>query len=209
MKVSERYGVKFEVYTLEELKEMTRELCERIILDGFRPGVIIGLGRGGWPVLRYCSDFLDVSNTYTLRVEYYAGVDVRRAAPRVFQDLPPHLSLEGVDVLLVDDVLDTSETMSFVRDKIASERRPKSIRIGVLHYKPWARLKPDYYVRCTSSWIVYDWERCETIRRLLDRHRLLERFGWERVREDLLEIGFTEMDLKMALYSRAPIASPP
>ena len=199
MKISEKYGLKFEIYTIEELKEMTLELCRKIILDGYRPSVIIGLGRGGWPILRYCSDFLDVSDVYAIRVEYYAGVDVRTPSPRICQDLPGDLDLRGEDVLLVDDVLDTSETMMFVRDKIASERGPRSIRIGVLHYKPWARLKPDYYVRCTSSWIVYDWERCETIRRLVERHRLIERFGLERVRGDLIEMGFTETDIEMAL----------
>lgn len=202
MKVSEKYGLRFEVYTIEELKEMTLELCRKIILDGYRPTVIIGLGRGGWPVLRYCSDFLDVSNVYAVRVEYYTGVDARGSVPRIYQDLPKGLGLEGEDVLLVDDVLDTGETMIFVRDRIAIERRPRSLRIGVLHIKPWARLKPDYFVRCTSSWIVYDWERCETIRRLLDRHRLLERYGLERVRGDLLEMGFTEGDLEMALQTR-------
>ncbi len=202
MKVSEKYGLRFEVYTIDELKDMTLELCRKIILDGYRPTVIIGLGRGGWPVLRYCSDFLDVSNVYTIRVEYYTGVDVRGSIPRIYQDLPSDLSLDGEDVLLVDDVLDTSETMIFVKEKIMRERKPRDLRIGVLHYKPWARLKPDYYVRCTSSWIVYDWERCETIRRLLDKHRLLERYGLKRVREDLLEMGFTEGDLEMALLGR-------
>ena len=70
VKVSEKFGIQFEVYSIEELKSMTRELCKKVKEDKYEPSVLIGLGRGGWPILRYCSDFLGIDRTYTMRVEY-------------------------------------------------------------------------------------------------------------------------------------------
>lgn len=192
MKVSEAFGIRFEVYSAEELKEMTRELCRIVRESGFTPTLLVGLGRGGWPVLRYCSDFLGIERAYTVKVEYYVGVGERARTPKLTQPLPKQLTLKGEKVLIVDDVLDTGESMKFLLDWIKEEKKAEEIKIGVLHYKPWSIVKPDYYVRETSAWIVYDWEKCETLRKLLhkdpkaDREELIRRF---------LEMGFSEKDL--------------
>lgn len=44
---------------------------------------------------------------------------------------PPGLSLEGVDVLLLDDIYDTGLTLATLRERLLAER-PASLRLGVL-----------------------------------------------------------------------------
>ncbi|MCB1507375.1 MAG: hypoxanthine phosphoribosyltransferase [Hyphomicrobiaceae bacterium] len=59
---------------------------------------------------------------------------------------PPFLPIEGRDVLLVDDILDTGITMREAH-KLYSERGAKRVRIAVLLDKPARRaapVKPDF-----------------------------------------------------------------
>lgn len=67
--------------------------------------------------------------SYTLRVVHVSETSGGSAAVQVLYgtDVP----VEGQHVLIVDDVVDTGVTLSYVRDQIAS-RQPKSLRIAVL-----------------------------------------------------------------------------
>ena len=67
--------------------------------------------------------------SYTLRVIHVAETSGGPTAVQVLygSDVP----VEGQNVLLVDDVVDTGVTLSYVRDHIMS-RGPKSLRIAVL-----------------------------------------------------------------------------
>jgi hypoxanthine phosphoribosyltransferase len=51
---------------------------------------------------------------------------------------PQHASIEGHDVLLLDDILDTGLTLSVLRDRLLAQR-PASLRIGVLLNKKRSR----------------------------------------------------------------------
>lgn len=59
---------------------------------------------------------------------------------RLVKDLDS--SIEGLNVLLVEDILDTGRTVDYLR-RILTERRPKSLRIAALLDKPSRRLSPD------------------------------------------------------------------
>jgi hypoxanthine phosphoribosyltransferase len=45
------------------------------------------------------------------------------------------------------------------------------VRIATVYYKPWSIIKPDYYEKETSCWIVFPWEIKETIRKIAKRYR--------------------------------------
>ena len=67
--------------------------------------------------------------SYTLRVVH---VSETRGGPTTLQVLyASAVPVEGQNVLIVDDVVDTGVTLAYVRDHIAA-RAPKSLRIAVL-----------------------------------------------------------------------------
>lgn len=70
---------------------------------------------------------------------------------------PEELPLEGADVLVVEDILDTGRTLHAVKSRIL-ERRPASLRIAVLLDKPFRRAVPmtaDYVgFQVPDRWIV-------------------------------------------------------
>jgi hypoxanthine phosphoribosyltransferase len=58
---------------------------------------------------------------------------------KVTKDLD--ISLEGADVLIVEDIVDSGVTLSYLM-KLLDQRRPHSIRIAALLDKPERRLRP-------------------------------------------------------------------
>lgn len=68
-----------------------------------------------------------------IAVSSYRGTAPAAHGPRVIQ--PLNVDITGRDVLLIDDILDTGNTLRFVREQLR-ERNPASLRICVLLRKP-------------------------------------------------------------------------
>jgi hypoxanthine phosphoribosyltransferase len=54
--------LKFEVPTWNQIYNMLLNLAEKIRKNGFKPDIIVGVSRGGWPPARVLSDLLDNPN---------------------------------------------------------------------------------------------------------------------------------------------------
>lgn len=77
----------------------------------------------------YCEiDFMSVSS--------YGGGTKTSGVVKIIKDLD--IPLEGYDLLIVEDILDSGMTLSYIKT-ILSERNPKSIRICTLFDKPERR----------------------------------------------------------------------
>lgn len=158
--------IEFEVPSWDDIYEMLLTLADIIKRDLFNPDVIVGVSRGGWPPARVMSDLLGNVEIANIRVEFYRGVAETGSEPVITQ--PLSLPVKGKNVLIMDDVADTGKSLKVVRDHVA-EAGAKSIKIATIYYKPWSIVIPDYYVRATRRWIVFPWERKETVRNLIAR----------------------------------------
>lgn len=69
-------------------------------------------------------------------------------------------SVKGKKILVVDDIVDTGETLVYVI-KYLKDKGAKIVKTCVLHYKKKSMYKPSYYGEKTSKWIVYPWEETE------------------------------------------------
>jgi len=160
--------IDFEVPSWDEIYEMLLALADIIKKDSFSPDVIIGVSRGGWPPARVMSDLLGNVELANIRVEFYRGVAETEDEPVITQ--PLSMSVEGRKVLIMDDVADTGRSLRLVRDHV-EKKKANVIKIATIYYKPWSTIVPDYYVRVTRRWIVFPWERKETVRNLIERCR--------------------------------------
>lgn len=77
-------------------------------------------------------------------------------------------------VLLVDDIVDTGESLMLAKNFIINEWRPSDVKIAALQWiSPVAKLKPDFYLIEVKEWywFQYPWTRledtCQFIRRML------------------------------------------
>jgi len=144
---------------------MMIELAKRVKDSGFKPDLIVGVCRGGWTPARLMSDLLENANTASIRIEFYLAPGVTARKPVISQAIM--VPVKGVNVLVVDDVADTGESL-----KVAVEHLDvcgaKATKTATLYYKPQSIFKPDFYIIQTEQWIIFPWERLESTRRLLD-----------------------------------------
>jgi len=158
----------FEIPSWESIYEMLLELARRIRKAGYKPDIILGVARGGWPVARIMSDLLENPEIANVKVEFYLGLAEAKGEPAITQ--PVSVPVKGKNVLLVDDVADTGKSLALVKRHL-SERGASKVKIATIYYKPWSVLKPDWFEQQTERWIVFPWERKETVKRILEKCR--------------------------------------
>lgn len=180
--------IDFEVPSWDEIYEMLINLADMIKKDSFRPKVIVGISRGGLPPARVMSDLLGNVELSSVSVEFYRGVAETGNEPIITQSLS--IPVSGKSVLIIDDVADTGRSLKVVKDHI-NEHGASTVKIATIYYKPWSIIIPDYYVKVTKRWIVFPWERKETVKNLIER---CKRNGIpiDEVRRKLIEGGMDQ-----------------
>jgi MoaD family protein len=174
------------------------ELARMIRRSGFKPDVIVGVARGGWVVARLLSDFLGNPNVASVKVEFYSDVAEHGEEPAVTQ--PLSVSVKGLRVVVADDVADTGRSLEVVKRHV-EEGGALDVKLATVYYKPWSRVRPDYYVEETTRWIIFPHEVRESLVSLLKRW-VKEGVKEEEARRRLLEAGIPARVLE-ALYPEA------
>lgn len=174
---------KLRIVTWEKLVDDTVALAGR--LSGEKFDIIVAIARGGLVVARLLSDLLGVKKVASLQIEYYRGVDERKKAPRVIGELG--ISVRGLNVLVVDDVADTGETLKLAVNYLR-EREAKRVVTCTPYVKPWCKFKPDYYAEIVEEWIVFPYEHAETARYLLEKGWSYEKIVSEGLRSTILSL---------------------
>lgn len=159
---------KFEVPTWNQIYDMLLEVADEIRKDEFRPDIIVGISRGGWPPARILSDLLSNPNVANVRAEFYLGVEETSDEPVLTQ--PISVNVRDKKILIVDEVADTGKSSKLVKDYIIQEGA-KEAKIVTVYYKPWSIVKPDYCAKETRDWIVFPWEIKETLRKIIEKCR--------------------------------------
>lgn len=140
--------IKEVLFTEKQLENRVTELAKQITADYAhtgRPLLMIGILRGS--VIFYgdlvrkigCNVYFDF-----MSMSSYGNSDKTSGEVRMLKDLDE--SLEGKDVIIVEDIIDSGLTLSFLKKALAA-RKPASLRICALFDKPSRRkvdLKGDY-----------------------------------------------------------------
>jgi len=158
--------IEFEVPSWDQIYELLLRLAEKIGRDRFHPDVILGICRGGWPPARVMSDLLENPELANVKVEFYIGISEVKSKPVITQ--PVSTSMENKRILIMDDVADTGESLVLVKEDV-NKQGAKEIKIATIYFKPWSKITPDYYEKETKCWVVFPWERKETVRSLVKK----------------------------------------
>jgi len=180
--------IELEIPSWEQIYEMLLNLADKIKKDGFKPDVLVGVCRGGWPPARVLSDLLENPQLANVKVEFYAGVAETKGEPVITQ--PVSVSVMGKKVLVVDDVTDTGESLCLVKQHL-DEMGATEVKVATIYYKPWSKLVPDYYEKKTSKWIVFPWERKESVTSLIKKY-LKNGKSVEEAKRKLIESGMNK-----------------
>ncbi|OHC66633.1 MAG: hypothetical protein A3H93_18450 [Rhodocyclales bacterium RIFCSPLOWO2_02_FULL_63_24] len=153
---------KCEAVSWNAVHDLGRSLARKVRASGYRPEIIVAIGRGGYVPGRILSDFLDQMDLTSFKIEHYRNT-LKMKCARVRYPLAADVA--GRRVLLVDDVADSGETFAVALEHLNSRGGPREVRSAVLHYKTSSPYIPDYYAKKVVKWrwIIYPWALAEDI----------------------------------------------
>lgn len=138
------------------------------VVDNFSPDVIVGLARGGLVPSRMLSDSLWIKNLLSIKTEHW-GITATKSGKAVLND-PGKLNLSGKNVLIVDDITDTGQSMRLAYDFVKSQE-PSSIRTAAMLHITRSEFVPDFYGEVVDqsewTWFIFPWNVYEDIENLL------------------------------------------
>lgn len=146
-------------------------IADALETDRWRPDHIVGIGRGGLVPGAYLSHRTGIS---LLSVDHSSGV------PGFADDLLAKVAAslnDGRNILLVDDINDSGNTIQALRGAIARHGgAPERLRVAVLIDNQSSVAEVDYRARTIDRasdkrWFVFPWEA------MADRATLIEEAG--------------------------------
>ncbi len=128
------------LYTRLQIAERVAEMGAEITRDlNGEKVVLVGVLKGAAIFLSDLARSLAVDATFDfVAVSSYGKGQRSSGAVKLIKDLDE--PIEGKNVLIVEDILDTGLTLSYLR-KIFLQHRPRSLRIAALLDKPSRRLE--------------------------------------------------------------------
>ncbi|HYH04666.1 MAG TPA: hypoxanthine phosphoribosyltransferase [Bacillota bacterium] len=134
------------LYDEAAIKQKVAELGAAIARDyQGKSLVLIGIMKGAVPFVADLMRAIDLPLSYDLMaVSSYGASTKSSGTVRILKDID--LSIEGQDVMIVEDIIDTGLTLHYLVENLKS-RKPNSLKICTLLDKPSRRkveIKPDY-----------------------------------------------------------------
>jgi hypoxanthine phosphoribosyltransferase len=134
------------LYSRQQIAERVAEMGAEITRDlKGEKLVMVGVLKGAAPFLADLARAVQVDATFDFVATSSYGKGLRSSgAVKLIKDLDE--SIEGKNVLLVEDILDTGLTLCYLR-KLFLQQRPRTLRIATLLDKPSRRIEkiePDY-----------------------------------------------------------------
>ena len=129
------------LYTEEQLRDRVREVGAQIAADyAGREPMLISVLRGSYIFMADLTRAIDLNVTVDfMAVSSYGAGTTSSGQVEIKKDLSD--SIEGKDLIIVEDILDSGNTLYYLMDVLRA-RKPASIRICALMDKPERRTKP-------------------------------------------------------------------
>ena len=180
--------------TWEEIVEWSRGLAKRIEEQGYQPDVVIAIARGGFVPARLICDFLGIENLLSIQSQHWTEAAMK--GERAIIKFKYMVDLRGMKALLVDDIVDTGDSMILAKEFIEQNWKPDVLKTAALQWiSTVAKIKPDFYYIEVKEWVwfQYPWTRLEDttqfIKRMLTEEAKSGKIAWriEEIKEKFKE----------------------
>ncbi|MCY4730656.1 phosphoribosyltransferase [Natronomonas gomsonensis] len=127
----------------------------------FEPDVVVALARGGWFAGRCICDFLGMDDLTSLKMEHYVGTGEKAEEPTVRYPMPEG-SVEGKNVLVIDDIADTGGSIERAHEYV-TDRGASEVRTATLQLLQTSEFEPQFVGERLEewTWVVYPWNFIE------------------------------------------------
>ena len=157
-----------ELISWSEVERLCQHLAGLIRESGYRPDLVIAIGRGGYVPARLMCDWLHIMGLTSIKVEHYLS-GANRQEEAVIR-YPLKADIRGLRVLVVDDVNDTGDTLEAATQHLQAFQ-PGEIRTAVMHHKAVTHFDADYSAGKIVKWrwLIYPWAVNEDVSAFLER----------------------------------------
>ncbi|EAK9955927.1 phosphoribosyltransferase [Campylobacter lari] len=139
-------------YSYEEFQKEIIPFTRKI-KEEFNPDVLLAIARGGMTLGHFLAEGLGNRNLFSLNSIHYE--DTQKLDTIKIFNIPDLSSYKKV--LLVDDIIDSGETMIEIK-RVLMEKYPHlELRVASAFYKPSALLIPEFYIKEAKEWIDFFW----------------------------------------------------
>ena len=155
----------------DEYNSTVEKLAIQIADSNFKPNILIGIMRGGAPIIDVLSRVFKLKCAY-LAVESYSGKGIEdQQGELIFsREMSSTVQNFGGNLLLCDDLSDTGVTLNrsieWLKNYQPLKGKIKNIKTAILWKKKKSIFEPDYCAVKLSNdpWIVQPFEKYEEIR---------------------------------------------
>lgn len=139
-------------YSYDECIEDCKILLPQI--KSYNPDALVSVARGGLVIGHLLSEALNTRDIYTINSIHYDD-DKKLNTFDIFN--VPDLS-NFKKVVLIDDIIDSGETMVEIRKILTQKYSECEFKIATIFYKTTALIKADFTVQEAKNWIEFFWE---------------------------------------------------
>lgn len=143
-------------YSYASFAKDVKILSTKIQKD-FDPEAILAVARGGLSLAHAISMRLNNRNCFSLNSIHYE--DTKKLDTINIFNIPDLSKFKKV--LLVDDMIDSGESIVAIKKEIMKRYPDLELRIATIFYKSKALLLPEYSVTEAYDWIEFFWERID------------------------------------------------
>ena len=140
-------------YSYDEFAVDAKKMAKQI-KDEFDPEVILAVARGGLTLGHSLAVALENRNLFTLNSIHYEDTN-KLDTIQIFN--VPDLS-RYTKILLVDDIIDSGESMVEIKRELLKRYPNLEIKIATVFYKEKALLLPEYKVKEAHDWVEFFWD---------------------------------------------------
>ena len=140
-------------YSYDEFAIDAQKMAKQI-KDEFDPEVILAVARGGLTLGHSLAVALENRNLFTLNSIHYEDTN-KLDTIQIFN--VPNLS-KYTKILLVDDIIDSGESMVEIKRELLKRYPNLDIKIATVFYKEKALLLPEFKVKEAHDWVEFFWD---------------------------------------------------
>lgn len=147
--------------------------CDSIrhkIMKDYAPDTIIGIARGGLVPARILSDRMWIKDLLSVKTEHW-GITATKDGEATLKGTL-NGSLDGKNVLVIDDITDTGESLRVASEYVKS-LNPQTLKTATMLHITRSGFLPDYYAEEINeqawTWFIFPWNIYEDLDNLVGR----------------------------------------
>ncbi len=160
------------IVTWNEIEKWCETINQKMGSD-FKPDVIIGMSRGGLVPARILSDMNLIKDLFAIKTEHW-GLTATVDGEAVMK-YGLNVSVERRNVLVVDDITDTGQSMKLAYDYAMTLKATKVKTATMLHIAH-SKFVPDFYGEEISedkwTWFIFPWNIYEDLTNLTGKLKI-------------------------------------